>query len=406
MSTLRGKASQTGRDHRATPFELFFDLVYVFAITQITGHMAREGDAEGVLQGLMTLALLWGTWSGYTWLGNHSRADEGVTRAGMVVAMAAMFVLALAIPDAWSGGSGSLVLVVAYLLVRWVHLAIYAVAAQGDPGLRRQVAVTWLPLAASAALLMSGALLGGWAQSVLFAVALVVDWVGVYLTTRHGHWRLRSPSHLTERHGLFMIVAIGESIVAVGTGAAGQPMSAALLLAAIQGIAVAVCLWWSYFDVVSRAAARRLRGEGRVRLAVQAYTYGHFPIIAGIVLTALGLEGVVAHAGDTEPLGAFSSLALYGGAALYLLGHLLFRLGIHHVFSRSHLVAAATLLAIAPVAAMLPPLAGPTGVIAVLTLMIMVETRRDAASRNGRGRASFQTRSRPRMTDSLLVEET
>lgn len=401
MRTLRGKARPTGQDHRATPFELFFDLVYVFAITQITGYMARQRDAEGVLQGLMTLALLWGTWSGYTWLGNHSRADEGAPRAGMIVAMAAMFVLALAIPDAWSGGPGSLVLVVAYLLVRWVHLAIYAVAARDDPGLRRQVAVTWAPLAVSAVLLVSGALLGDRAQTVLFALALVVDWVGIYVTTRHGHWRLRSPAHLTERHGLFMILAIGESIVAVGAGAAGQPLSAALLLAAIQGIAVAVALWWSYFDTVSQAAARRLRGEGRLRLAVEAYTYGHFPIIAGIVLAALGIEGVVAHASDTDRLGVFSALALYGGGALYLLGHLLFRLRIHHVFSGAHLAATGALLMIAPVAAMLPPLAAPVGVLAVLTVVIVVE-----AWRNGQGRASFLARPQPRMTDCLLVEET
>ncbi|MEV6041420.1 low temperature requirement protein A [Nonomuraea sp. NPDC052116] len=392
MKVRRGKprpaVRSTGEDHRATPFELFFDLVYVFAVTQITGHMEREHSAGGVLQGLLTLALLWGTWSGYTWLGNHSRADEGLLRAGMVVAMAAMFVVALTIPEAWAEGpgglSGPLVLVVAYLLVRWVHLTVYAVAADGDPGLRRQIAITWLPLLASAALLVSGALLGSWARVLLFGVALVVDWVGIYFTTRHGHWRLHSPAHLTERHGLFMIVAIGESVVAIGVGAAGQPISVALLLAAILGIAVAVCLWWLYFDVVSRAAAHRLgslRGERRVRLAVEAYTYGHFPIIAGIVLTALGIEGVVAHVDDGEPLGVFSALAFYGGVALYLVGHLLFRFRMHHTFGPPQLMAACALLAVAPVAALLPPLAGPAGVVAVLTALIVVETRRYAGFR-------------------------
>lgn len=374
----------TEEDHRATPFELFFDLVYVFAITQLTGSMARAHSGEGMLQGLLMLALLWGTWSGYTWLGNHSRADEGPLRAGMVVAMAAMFVVALTIPEAWADGNGPLVLVGAYLLVRLVHLTVYAVAAAGDAGLRRQIAITWLPMLAGAALLVSGALLGGGTQVLLFAVALLVDWVGIYLTARHGDWRLHSPAHLAERHGLFMILAIGESVIAIGVGAAGRPISASLLLAAILGIAVAVCLWWLYFDVVARAAENRLsrvRGTARINLAVEAYTYGHFPIVAGIVLTALGIEGVVAHAGDSEPLGAFSGLALYGGVALYLVGHLLFGHRMHRVLGRPQLLAACAVLAAAPAAVALPPLTGLAGVVGILTVLIVVETVRYAQVR-------------------------
>ncbi|MEV7010706.1 low temperature requirement protein A [Streptosporangium sp. NPDC051022] len=384
----------TGEDHRATPFELFFDLVYVFAITQLTGSMAREHDANGVFQGLLMLALLWGTWSGYTWLGNHSRADGGLLRGGMVVAMAAMFVVGLTIPEAWADGPGAIVLVGAYLLVRWVHLMVFAVAANGDTGLRRQIAITWLPMTASAALLVSGTLLGNWTQMLLFAVALVVDWVGIYLTARNGHWRLHSPAHMTERHGLFMILAIGESVIAVGAGAAGQLVSAALLLAAVLGIAVAVCLWWLYFDVVAGAAERRLsrvRGEERVILAVEAYTYGHFPIIAGILLTALGIEGVVAHADEGEPLGVFSALALYGGVALYLVGHLLFRLRMHRALGRWRLPAACAVLAAAPAAVVLPPLVGLAGVVAILAALIAVESTRHAG-RNGQGHASFGDR--------------
>ncbi|MEV4394834.1 low temperature requirement protein A [Nonomuraea sp. NPDC049607] len=386
----KGKAVRpTGEDHRATPFELFFDLVYVFAITQLTGFMAGEHDAGGVYRGLLMLALLWGTWSGYTWLGNHSRADVGLLRGGMVVAMAAMFVVGLTIPEAWDGGLGALVWVGAYLLVRAVHLAVYDVAAQGDPGLRRQIAITWLPLLASAALLISGTLLGGWTQVLLFSVALLVDWAGIYLTARRGHWRLHSPAHLTERHGLFIILAIGESVIAVGVGAAGQPATVPLLLAAILGIGVTVCLWWLYFDVAAHAAGQRLSrlgGEGQVILAVEAYTYLHFPIIAGILLTALGIEAVVAHTGDGESLGVFSALALYGGAALCLVGHLLFRLRMRRALAWRYLVVACVLLAVAAVAMDLPPLAGLAGVVVILVALIVTE------SRNGQGRASFGDR--------------
>ncbi|OWV06832.1 low temperature requirement protein A [Micromonospora wenchangensis] len=372
-----------GEDHRATPFELFFDLVYVFATTQITAYLAHEHSPYGVLRGLLVLALLWGTWSGYTWLGNHSRADEGLLRAGMVGAMAAMFVVALAVPEAWRDAPGGLpgpvVLVCAYLLVRWVHLAVYAVAATGDAGLRQQIAVTWPPLLVGAALLLCGALLGGWAQVLLFGVALLVDWAGIYLTARRGAWRLHSPAHLTERHGLFVILALGESTVAIGVGAAGQPVGVPLLTAAVLGVGTAVCLWWLYFDVVAPAARRRLvaaHDAARVSLAVDAYTYGHFPLVAGIVLTALGVEGVVANADETGPLGAFYALSLYGGAALYLAGHLLFERLVHRATSLPRLVTAGVLAAAGPAAAVLAPMAGLAGLVAVLTVLIVVETRR------------------------------
>lgn len=154
----------TGEDHQVTTFELFFDLVYVFALTQVTHFMAEEHSAYGVLQGLLILALLWWTWGGYTWLGNQARADEGILRAGMVVAMAAVFVVGLTIPEAWDDASGGLngpvVLVSAYLLVKFIHLTVYSVAARDDTALRRQLAVTWLPTLTGAALLIAGVLLG------------------------------------------------------------------------------------------------------------------------------------------------------------------------------------------------------------------------------------------------------
>jgi low temperature requirement protein LtrA len=385
---LLGGIRPTGEDHRTTPFELFFDLVFVFAMTQVTGYMAAGHSAHGVLQGLLLLTLLWWTWSAYAWLGNQARADEGVLRAGMAVAMAAIFVVALTIPEAWEdapgGLNGPLVLVGAYLLVRCVHLTLYAVAATGDPGLRRQVAVTWLPTLAGGALLVAGALLGGWTQTLLFAGALVVEGAGVYLISRHGNWRLHSVGHLTERHGLFMILAIGESVVAIGVGAAQQPISAPLLLGAILGVAVAVCLWWLYFDVVSLAAEHRLleaRGQARVDLAVEAYTYGHFPLVAGIVLAALGVEGVLAHADETEPLGAFYALPLLGGVALYLAGQLLFKRRIHSTLSLPRLVTIGVLLAALPAAVVLPPLAGLAGLVLILAALVMVETIRYAEDR-------------------------
>jgi low temperature requirement protein LtrA len=385
---ILGGVRPTGEDHRVTTFELFFDLVYVFAATQVTGYMAHEHNAYGVLQGLLLLALLWWTWSAYAWLGNQARADEGLVRAGMAVAMAAIFVVDLTIPEAWhdapGGLNGPLVLVGAYLLVRCVHLPLYAVAATGDRELRHQLAITSGPLLASAALLVPGVLVGGSTQTWLFAGALLVDWVGVWLISRHGNWRLYSPAHWTERHGLFIILAIGESVVAIGVGAATQPISGPLLLAAILGVAAAVGLWWLYFDVASLAAEHRLveaRGLARVRLAVEAYTYGHFPIVAGIVLAALGMEGVLAHADESAPLGGFYAAALFGGVALYLAGYLLFKRRMHGALSLPRLVAIGVFLAALPAAVVLPPLAGLAGLVVILAALIVVETTRYAQIR-------------------------
>jgi hypothetical protein len=220
--------------------------------------------------------------------GRHGRGHGGHLR------------VALTIPEAWQdapgGLNGPLALVGAYLMVRCMHLPLYAVAATGDRELRHQLAITSGPLLASAVLLIPGALLGGSTQTLLFAGALLVDWVGVWLISRHGNWRLHSAGHWTERQGLFIILALGESVVAIGVGAAAQPISAPLLVAAVLGVAPAVGLRWLYFDVASLAAEHRLveaHGLARVRLAVEAYTYGHFPIVAGIVLAALGMEGVL-----------------------------------------------------------------------------------------------------------------
>jgi low temperature requirement protein LtrA len=306
----------------------------------------------------------------------------------MAVAIAAIFVVALTVPEAWQdacgGLNGPLVPVGAYLLVRCVHLILYGVAAAGDRGLRRQLAITWVPLLAGAALLIAGALVGGWAQTLLFAGALLVDWVGVYLTSRQGNWRLHSAGHWTERHGNFIILAIGESVVAIGAGAAAQPISAPLLLGAVLGVAVAAGLWWLYFDVASLAAEHRLaevQGQARARLALEAYTFGHFPIVAGIVLTALGVEGVLAHAGDSEPLGGFYAASLFGGAALYLAGELVFKQRLHGTPSLPRLVAVGVLLAALPAAIALPPLAGLAGLVLVLAALILVETTRYAQTR-------------------------
>jgi len=266
-----------------------------------------------------------------------------------------------------------------------VHLVVYIPAAVGDAELRHQVGITWMPMLAGAGLLVTGVLVGGSLQTLMFAGALVVDWGGIYLISRRGNWRLHSVAHLTERHGLFIILAIGESVVAIGVGAAEQPISGPLLFAAVLGVAAAVCLWWLYFDVVSLAAEHRLleeQGQARVRLAFEAYTYGHFPIVAGVVVAAVGVEGVLAHAGEDDQLGGFYALALFGGVALYVGGHLSFNCRLHSRLNRARLITLAMLLVALPVGAQLPPLAGLLGLVLILGGLVAFETVRYADLRS------------------------
>lgn len=382
------RVGATDDRHRVTAFELFFDLVYVFAVTQVTVYMAHAHSGTGVLQGLLLLGLLWWTWSGYAWLGNQARADEGLTRLALALAMVGIFVVALTIPEAWAdapgGLNGPIVLVGAYTFVRVLHLAVYAVAAAGDQGLRHQLAVTVVPMLSGSALLFAGALLGGRSQTTLFAAGLALDWAGTFVTSRGGDWRLHSPLHWSERHGLFVILAIGESLVAIGAGAAELPVSAALLAGAALGIALSLFLWWLYFDVVSLAAEHALSGlAGRARatLAVEAYTYLHFPLIAGIVLAALGVEEVLAHVGESDRLGYFTAVALHSGVALYLLGHVAFKRRLHGTVSAPRLATGIALAATAPLSAHVAPLLALALVVAIVGVLVALETARYATVR-------------------------
>jgi low temperature requirement protein LtrA len=386
------RVAATDEGHAVTTLELFFDLVFVFAITQVTAFMAEDLGGRGVLRGLLLLALLWWAWSSYAWLGNQARADEGVVRAGVITAMAAMFVVALAIPEAWDDGGGGLlaplVLAGALAVVRLGHLVVYVLAAAGDDRLVRQVLRMAAPVAVAAALLVLGAVLGGVAQTALWVLALVVDYAGVYLSGTD--WQLRAPRHFTERHGLILIIALGESLIAVGVGVSALPITVPVLAVALLGLAVGVALWWSYFDVVATVAERVVHGRTgaeRIRLARDSYTYLHFPMVAGIIFLALGLKKVAEYVADTErhtladALPATALWALYGGVAVYLLAHLAFRARNIGSINRPRAVVAVLLLVAPLFAARLPALAALAIVAAVVVGLICYEVVRYAEAR-------------------------
>jgi low temperature requirement protein LtrA len=382
MSTTRHPRIQAvTEDARVTPIELFFDLVFVFSLTQVTALMTRNLTGQGVVRGMLVLCLLWWCWVGFAWVGNVLRADEGIGRVAMFGSMAAMFVLALCVPEAFvdlkGGLDGPVVLAITYLALRLFHLGIFWLAAEHDPGLRRQL-VRFLPsVLASTALLLVASQLEGTAQTLVWVAVLVADYLGTILGGASG-WRLNSASHFAERHGLIVIIALGESIVATGAGVARLPISWPIIVASTVGLALAACLWWAYFDVLAIAAERVLReaqGEVRTRLARDAYSYLHLPMIAGIVLVALGMEQVLEYVGDAshhglgDPLATLPLAAMYGGVALYLLAQVAFKFRNWHTWSRTRLIASAVILLLIPAATQIPALAALgvlTGVMAVL----------------------------------------
>ena len=376
-------------EDRVTQIELFFDLVFVFAITQVTALMADDLTARGVLRGLLVLSLLWWCWVGYAWLGNVVRADEGLGRVTMFAGMAAMFVMALSVPEAFvdnpdGGLSGPVVFAFAYLAVRLLHLTIFWLAAGSnlDSGLQGQLIRFAPSVLGSTALLLVASQLEGRAQTLTWVAVIVVDLGGTLLAGASG-WRLNSAAHFAERHGLIIIIALGESIVAIGQGVAREPISWPVIAASVLGLTVAGCLWWAYFDVISLIAERVLRraqGEVRTRLARDAYSYWHLPMIAGIVLLALGLKKVLEYVSDTshhtlsEALDPLPLAALYGGVALFLLGHVAFTYRVEHLVKVQRVVTAVLVLALIPLAAQIPALAALTLVAVILVALIALES--------------------------------
>ncbi len=385
----------TDEQHRVTTLELFFDVVFVFALTQVTAYLADNTTAVGALRAVVVLSLLWWCWSSFAWLGNQARADEGLVRLTVIVAMGAVFVLALAIPEVYADRPGGLpapvVFVLAYAFIRTLHALVYFVAAGGDEGLRRTVLVTYSTTAVAVLVLLAGALVGPPSQTALWAAALVIDYVGVFIASRTNGWRLPAPQHFAERHGLVIIIALGESIVAIGVGAGDLPLSWPVVVGAVLGLGVATALWWLYFDVVALVAEEVLagrQGDERSRLARDAYTYLHFPMITGIVFLALGLKKVLEYVADNEDhtlsdaLSGVSAWALYAGPAVYLLAHIAFRLRNIGTLNVPRLCVAVLLVLLVPVAQVLPALAALGLLAALLGGLVAYEVVRYAATRD------------------------
>src|SRR5215218_9469477 len=354
-----------GDEERVTPLELFFDLVFVFALTQVAGFLSNHLTWVGMLQGAALLAALWSSWAVYSWLTNAVPAEDVIpARLVIFCAMAAMFVASLAVPGAF--GHYGVIFGSAYFVVQLLHQLLYALATGSDPEQRRAVLRLAPGLVVGPALLIVAGLLDGLAQGALWAVALAVGY-GVAFVRSVSGFRVHA-GHFAERHGLVVIIALGESIVAVGVGASGVGLGTSVLVAAVLGIVLAAALRWAYFDLVMLTAERRLsaaqEGEERVRLARDSYSLLHLPMVAGIIFIALGLKQTLSHVG--EPLGTIPAVALCGGVALYLLGHNAFRLREEGSLSVPRMIVSLACLALIPVAVSVPSLI----TLAVLTVLL------------------------------------
>jgi len=363
-------------EKRVAPLELFFDLVFVFALTQVTALMSEDPSWTALGQGMLVLAALWWAWGAYAWLTNYIAAEEDRERLLMLAVMGAFLIAALAVPRAF--GDDALVFALAYAVARWLHIFIFAEAnddVDASQAIRR-LARTAVP---APALLIAAAFLDGTAQALVWVVALATDFAGPYVFGVSG-FRV-SPGHFAERFALIVIIALGESIVAIGTGLEGG-LDLGTIAAALLGLVVAFALWWAYFDVVAIVSERRFRdsrGEHRLRIARDSYSYIHLPMIAGIVLVALGVKKTLAHV--DEPLDTIPAVALFGGIACYYAGHLGFRLRNVGSVNRPRLVALVACVALIPVASEVDALVALAGAAALTSGVIAYETVRYAEAR-------------------------
>jgi low temperature requirement protein LtrA len=364
-------AARSEHEQQVTPLELFFDLVFVFAITQVTSLLSQTPTWTGVLHGMLVLTALWWAWAAYAWLTNTVDSDEGLVRIAMLAAMAAMLIVSLAVPHAFD--EDGVLFAVAYMAVRLLHIALYALAGKDDPDLLGAV----LRLAPTAvlgpSLLIFAGFLDGREQVAVWVLALTLDYLGPAVIGRGRGWRV-SVEHFAERHSLIVLIALGESIVAIGIGVTELELTVGVVTAGVLAIVVVSALWWLYFDVaaiIARQIVGRARGVEQARLARDGYSYLHLPMVAGIVLFALGLKKTLGDVG--EPLDTVPAFALAGGVALYLLAHCAFFLRLAHRLFRRRFIGSLMLIALIPAVTVLPALLSLALVGAVCVFVVAYE---------------------------------
>jgi low temperature requirement protein LtrA len=343
MSAASG-AEAGSEERRTTPVELLWDLVFVYAVTQVTALLASDLSWSGLLHSMLILALVWWAWSAFVWAANAQAEDSATMRVALLGSLVLIFVAGLAIPGAFDG-KGPL-FAITYAGVRLVHLALYADASRKGNASWEAIAGFGAAVIAGMALLIAGSFLDGATRVALWTAAVAIDYAGPAWLTRE---RLRglqdvAVAHFAERYGLFIIICLGESIIAIGLAANHRALGAELIATVVFGVLITIGLWWTYFGVVAEDAEHSLRRKNRdtVLAAADGYSYMHLLLVAGITIFAVGIRFAVEDLGD--PLSAAARLALCGGVALYLLGHVAFGLRMSGDLGIEELIAAAATL--------------------------------------------------------------
>jgi low temperature requirement protein LtrA len=348
-------------EHRVTPVELFFDLVFVFGFTQVTTLLHEDPSWGGIGRSVLVLSALWWAWASYAWLTNSVDVDDGLVLGVLLVAIAAMFVGALAVPEAF--GEHRLIFSVAFIVVLLAFIGLFALAGKADTDLGAVVRMSRISLT-GAVLIFAASFVSSGIRPALWLAGLAVGLLGP-LWLDVGGWRIH-PAHFAERHGLIVIIAIGEALVAIGFGARATALDAVAIVAALLGLIVATSLWLAYFDFFSRGMEQlllRRDGEQRVALARDVYTYLHLPMVVGIVFFAFGMRVTLADV--HRELSGPAAFCLTMGPAVYLLAYVGLRWRVSHALSRGRSVATILLAALFPVALVLPALAALALVTAV-----------------------------------------
>jgi low temperature requirement protein LtrA len=358
-------------DARVSTLELFFDLVFVFTITQLTSVLASHPNGAGVLRVGLMLVVIWWMYGGYAWLTNVVAPDRIAYQLLLLGGMAAFLVISLAIPTAFAGGG--IAFGIGYLVVVLIHSGLFRRSQAGESGL---AILKVAPLNVFAALsILAGGIAGGTARGILWGIAVAVI---ILPSLRPPDPRfVIAPGHFVERHGLVVIVALGESVVAVGIGATAHALTAGLIAVAVLGLALSACLWWAYFgdgeDEKALEAMRSASPRERPRLALNGFYHWHLLILFGIIALASALENGIAHAG--EQLAFARALALGGGVACFLLGDALFRRTLRIGALRWRLAAAPLALATIPLGTEVSAVTQLAALVAVLVACLTLELR-------------------------------
>ena len=341
-------------EHRVSSIELFFDLVFVFALTQVTTLWLEQSSWGGLGRGLLVLAVLWWVWASYAWLTNAADSELGIVTAALLLATAGSFIAALAVPEAF--GDHRLLFGVALFVVFSAFVGLYALVGRDEPALLAAVLRASRAGLLANGLILAAAFVPAGVRPALWVAGLIVGFVGPNLGGLGG-WRVE-PAHFAERHGLIVIIAIGESLGAIGFGARSTHLGAAVIVAVVLGLVVAGSFWLAYFDFASSGVQRLVtesRGTRRVALARDAYTYAHLPMVAGIVLFAFAMRAALRDVHTA--LGAVPAVALCCGSALYLLAFVAIRVRVSRTIGRGRPIAALAVALVTPVALAVPALA-------------------------------------------------